>query len=251
MTTTTALVILGNLLSVLAFGVIGSKLVRLAMRHRRAPELVLGLGLLLLVLGLPLLAASGMGRVTVGEVRQLPLIAGLLSLTASVALQSAFVWRTFRPDRHWALGLCVALGAAELCVAASIVHAIQTSPPDLPATIATRDAVSWLRVPMTVSYVWIAIEGSLQFRMSRRREALGLGNPVITNRFALWGFTGALGASNTIVSTVLHLNGMTPFAHPAGAACLGIGSSIASIALFLTFLPPSRYVAWVRSPSGA
>ena len=77
MSTTTMLVILGNLLFVIACGTIGTHLLRLARRTGRTPERLLGLGLLQLVFAIPMLGASGMGRVTVMEVKLPLVIAGL------------------------------------------------------------------------------------------------------------------------------------------------------------------------------
>ncbi|MBW2388228.1 MAG: hypothetical protein JRG89_07290 [Deltaproteobacteria bacterium] len=251
MTTTTLLVILGNLLFVIACGAIGGHLVLLARRTGHAPERLLGSGLLLLVLSIPLLGASGMGRVTVGEVKLPLVIAGLALLSMSVLCQSAFVWRTFRPGRSWALMLTVSLGIAEFVVSGWILHAILNSAPELPASAATREGIFFIRIPLTISYAWTSIEGFMQYRMARRRQKLGIGDAVLTNRFFVWSSTGALAFSNTVVSSALHLHGMTPFNHPLSAALLGVGSTLSSIGLLLVFLPPARYLDWIKARSAA
>ncbi len=246
MPTTTLLVVLGNILFVIACGTIGVHLTLLARRTSRTPELLLGSGLLLIVTGIPMLALSGMGRVTIGELRLPLVIAGLALLSLSVVCQTAFVWRTFRPSTWWAPALTALLGVAELLVAGAILQAILNAAPDTPAVEVTHQSVSWIRLPFAISYSWTAIEGFQQYRMAQRRQKLGIGDPVLTNRFLLWSCTGALACSNVLVSSALHMLGVTPFNHPLGAALMGIGSTIASVTLSLVFLPPARYVGWVR-----
>jgi hypothetical protein len=249
MSTTTMLVLLGNLLFIVACGAIGVHLLLLARRTGRSPERLLGTGLLLLVVSIPLLGASGMGRLTVGEVKLPIAMTGLALLSLSVFCQSAFVWRTFRPDRSWALVLTLALGMAEFAVSAEVVRALVNSAPDLTASAATRDAIFWIRIPLMISYAWTSIEGFAQFRMARRRQKHGIGDAVLSNRFLIWSSTGALAFSNTVISSVLHLNGMTPFNHPLSAAVLGVGSMFASFGLLLVFLPPARYLDCIKDRS--
>lgn len=245
-----ALVVLGNLIFILVCGTVGVRLVLKAQRTRQIPEFLLGTGLVLLVIGLPMLGASGMGRVTVGELKVPLIVAGLALFALSVVFQSAFVWRTFRPGRIWALTLTVILGVAGFWVMARILMAVFTSPVDVMSVDAVRESVLWLRIPFTAVYAWTAIEGFQQFLMARRREKIGIGDPVLTNRFLLWSGSGALACVNTIVSTILHILHMTPFNHPLGAACLGIGATLASLAMLLVFIPPTRYTRWLRARHG-
>ncbi len=253
MTTTVLLVISGNLIFVVASSVIGFNLLRLGIGSRRLPESLLGSGFVSLVLGIPLLAASGLGRAVVADVRTPPLIAGLFFLAMTVGCLSSFVWQTFRPGRRWALGLPVALVCSEFVIMAEILRLLSISAGDLPAAQVVRDTVLWIRVPMTVTFTWMCVEGTTQFAKARKREALGLGGPIVTNRFLLFALSGGFAALNTLVSSILHANGMTPFTHPAGAACFAAGSTVGATTLFLAFLPPARYVAWInaRGPRAA
>lgn len=251
MTATTLLVILGNLLFVITCGAIGGHLVALAHRTGRTPERLLGSGLLLLVLSIPLLGASGLGRVTVGEINLPFVVAGLALFSISVLCQSAFVWQTFRPGRSWALVLALTLGIAEFAVSGGILHSILNSAPDLRASAVTRDGIFWVRIPLAISYAWTSIEGFMQYRMAQRRQKLGIGDAVLTNRFYVWGGTGVLAFSNTVISSALHLQGMTPFNHPLSAALLGVGAALTSIGLLLVFLPPVRYLDWIKARNAA
>ncbi len=249
MTFSMLLVILGNLVFVLATGAIGIRLLRLGARTRQAPETLLGTGFALLVITIPMLAVSGLGRVVVESVRMGPLVAGLVCLSLAVACMSSFVWRTFHPGRRWPAVVPIVLGSVEIAILFSILGRLDAAAPDVPASTVVRDVVLWLRMPMTLSFGWMFFEGFKAFRSARRRDALGLGNPVVTNRFLLFAIGGGFAALNTVVSTILHAYGMTPFAHPAGAACFATGSTIGGATLFLAFLPPARYLAWVRARS--
>jgi hypothetical protein len=247
MATTALLVILGNLVFVLTCGTIGLHLIRLSRRTGRSPELLLGLGLIFIVMGISMLRASGMGRATVSEV-SIPLIAaGNTALALSILFQGAFVCRTFRPGRRWAIALASSLGLAELGITAEIVHALVNSAPDTPEVVATHWGVFLIRGPLAACYGWTAIEGFLQFRMAQRRQKLGIGDAILTNRFLLFCVMGVLSCANAIISSALHRVGMTPFSHPVSAAFLGLGSAMVSLVLLLAFLPPVRYLDWIRT----
>ena len=247
---TALVVVLGNLIFILACGTVGVRLLLKAKRTRQAPELYMGLSLLLMVGGVPMLAASGIGRTTVGELR-LPLLAvGLAMLAGSIAFQSAFVVRTFRPGLAWARLLGLSLSAFGIVVMSRIVFAAATSPADMMSVDAVRATVLWIRVPFAASYAWTAVEGFRQFRMAQRREKLDLGDPILTNRFFLWTCVGGLACANSALATVLHVYRVTPFNHPLGATCMGVGASLASIALLLAFMPPGRYIGWLRARHG-
>ncbi|MDP6977730.1 MAG: hypothetical protein QF570_03895 [Myxococcota bacterium] len=247
MNTTALLVILGNLIFVAASGVIGFNLLRLGIRNRRLPETLLGAGFASLMIGIPLLAASRLGRGGIDDVRSAPLIAGLLCIAVAAACLSSFVWRTFRPGRRWAVAVPVAVACCELAIMTEILRTLSTSPGDMPAAQVVRDVVLWIRVPLTITFTWMFVEGITQFAKAKKREALGLSDPIVTNRFLLFSLSGGFAALNTLVSLLLHANGMTPFTHPAGAACFATGSTVGGTALFLAFLPPARYVAWIQA----
>lgn len=86
--------------------------------------------------------------------------------------------------------------------------------------------------------------------MAQRREKIDIGDPVLTNRFTLWTGVGALACANSVITTMLHAVQITAFNHPVGAAALGIGASLTSVALFLVFMPPVRYIEWIRMRGG-
>ena len=243
---TLALVIAGNLLFVLACGTAGVKLLLLASRSRQVPELSLGLAFVLMIVGIPLAGASGLGRGTVSEVSSPLLAIALLLLAVAITGQAVFTWRTFRINAKWALTLVLVVAVTTLSAAISVVHTVQTATPEALAKEATNGGILSLRLPLLIVYFWTSIEGALQYRMARRRQILGLGDPVVTNRFLLWASVGGFAFLNSLTSAILHLKGMTPSSDPIAAACLAFGGALGSVFLYLVFMPPATYIDFVK-----
>lgn len=241
MVPTLPLVVLGNGLFALAGGVVGVRLLLLARRTEGLPEGLLGFGFLGLVVAIPLVGIAGMGRATVAELQFELVVAGMLLLWAAAACQTAFTWLTFRPRAGWAKALVIGLAAGEACIVAGVFHAFLMAPGDVHSFAAAGSWTFWIRVPLLVNYGWTAVESLLQYRMARRRAALGLGSAVVRNRFLLFGMVGLSAAATTAVSSVLHLQGMAPTAHPLAAAVMATGGSTAAVLLYLAFMPPRAY----------
>lgn len=68
-----------------------------------------------------------------------------------------------------------------------------------------------------------------------RPQTLSIGASITASTSATWGNSAGL-----------HLQEMSPFNHPLGAASLGVGSAFASFALYLAFVPPVRYLDWIK-----
>lgn len=244
-------VAIGQLVFALACGTVGVRLLLLHRRTRQLPELLLGVGLLAMITCVPLLAVSGLGRGLVGSLRFTPMIMGLGLFALSVTCLCSFTWRTFRPDTRWGGLVVAAVCAAQLAAAIGATRALAATPAEVETTAA---AVGWLvalRVPAIVNFAWVAIEGFIQWRMARRRLTLGIGDPVVTNRFALWSAVGIFTTSNNLVSTWLQSQGMGPVAHPGGAAVIATSGAVSSVLLWLVFMTPARYRAWVTRRSTA
>jgi hypothetical protein len=92
--------------------------------------------------------------------------------------------------------------------------------------------------------LWASLEALITWRILRRRIRLGLANPLVVNRIALWGLASGAAAIGMAIGYLATFFGL----HYAGAiveipiAVLGL---VAAAALWLSFLPPSRYEAWV------
>jgi len=238
-------VVASQVLFLLTCGTVGVRLIGLWRRTGREPEMLLGASLLTMVVCLPVLTASGMGRGSVGDLR-LPLVAlGLGLLSLAVAGMSGFTWKTFRPHSRWGAIAVVAIAALQGCALAGSLHALAAADPGVPSTRAATGWLVLLRLPGLANFCWTAVEAFVQWRMARRRLAVGLGDPVVANRFALWCVIGVFLALNNAVSTYLQSRGMGPVAHPVGASAVAVAAVVSATLMWLVFLTPERYHAWI------
>lgn len=216
------------------------------LRTRQLPELAVGIGFLLVGCGLPLMAAGGIGRASCGDLDLLPIALGLAAIGGGIGALNLFTWRVFQPHRSWARALALGSFAAGGGVALGAVRALALAPADAdPIAFATHWWLG-LRLLFELWYAWTAVESLREWAMARRRLALGLSDPVVTNRFLLWGTMGAALALNGLVATLLEQRGLSPVHDAAPAVVLALNGLVAGSLMLLTFMPPRSYVDLVR-----
>jgi hypothetical protein len=186
-----------SLVSFAAVGtVLGARLLLLARRTRRFPELSLGLGLLLIcALGHPFCAVGrlpGMFGTALGD----SLFAlGLGLCSSGISLLYAFTWRVFRPSERWS-GCAVATACMLLAgLTAGLVHASGQAESLAEILPLTRPFAVGIALSVGVAFLWTGVESWAHARRLSRRLALGLAEPVLLNRFKLWGTAGIAGAA--------------------------------------------------------
>lgn len=236
-----------NGLFVIACGGVGVRLLIQFGRTQALPEFYLGAGFCCMVGSLALLGASGLGRLAAGEVDLAALAIGLVLMWLAIFTQATFTWTVFRPKSALAENLVLAIGAGEALIVGGALHALGGADPELPSFQAAWFWTLLLRQPLALVYGWTSLEAFIQWVMARRRDRLGIGSPVVTDRFALWGWTAIIAGSSTAVSTWLHLQGRSPFADPWAAAFLGLSGLVGAILLYLAFLPPRWYLRRVEA----
>jgi len=235
-----------NLLFIATCGVVGVRLLLLARRTREQPELFLGAGLCCYVTGIPILAFSGLGRAAVDDVNFAIAVSGLSVFGAGVVAQAAFTWKTFRPAAGWAAGAVLAVALCEVFVTAGYFNALFSAPPGTASQGASGWWVVGLVVPMTCVSWWSCGEALHQYGMARKRQAIGLGDAVVTNRLLLWAFVGFFaGLSNCVVST-LQIRGMAVTADPVAAGTMAAFATVSALGLYLVFMPPPAYVRFIE-----
>lgn len=255
----TGTLLLANALFILACGVIGLRLLLLSRRTHALPEFYLGLGLTCMVAAFAALGASGLGRETAGDVNLALTAVGMALLWLSITSQVAFTWKTFRADSAWAELLVMSIGAVEAVAVGGLLYALGAAERATPSFEAARDWTSILRLPMLLGYAWAGVEAWHQLRRARRRDALGLGDPIVTNRFLLWASMSFCALAGSAVSMGLHLAGKGPLADPLAAGVLALAGAGAGVLLWLAFLPPAWYSRFISqraarvgaSPAGA
>ncbi|HRI72142.1 MAG TPA: hypothetical protein PK156_48245 [Polyangium sp.] len=230
-----ALVALAVFVSLL--GLVSARLLGLAARTRQAPELLLGLSTALPLVGY----TFGFYGAAVGHgvpAQWIAEISGSLVDMGFVATV-VFVWRVFRPDERWAKVLVLGIVAALLAM--SVVNHVIPWDDGVPSAIVPR---SILR---TISYAWVAIESLHYGRLMRRRVSFGLAEPLLADRFSLWGFAHiclALMLMLLMAGVKLHLSG-ADFARLCTFSGFVLGL-LGAVPLLLSFFPTSRYVRHVE-----
>ncbi|MGH0038353.1 MAG: hypothetical protein ACQGVK_25245 [Myxococcota bacterium] len=175
---------------------------------------------------------------------------------ASIGVAGAylFTWQTFRPGSEVAKGLVT---IALAVMAASLVAVGLT---DGFAVRVLNGPAYWVHLATKLAFLpWIAVESFRYSSLQSKRLALGLADPLVANRFWLWGWWSTamllLGLSDPIARLwyVQRTGSTTQWVPELGlpivnttiffTSVLGL---VAATALFLTFFPTARYRAWIE-----
>lgn len=211
----------------LASLVVGARLLALAARTRALAEAAFGTSLFLGGAGYLLLVLAF--RVVAVESAPLPLAVGNLLLHIGSMALAIGTWRVFRPAERWPGAVVAAIGVVLATSFAIRLAYVQVVPP--PASVFWMSTLAGAAV-----YAWSAEESLRYWRMMRRREALGLADPAITQRFGLWGLCTACAVgmhAASVAGRVIAGDALPPAAVVASSA-LGL---VAAVSLSLAFFP--------------
>ena len=232
-----------------------------ARRTPGAPEFWAGIYFLGAATGMPLrlIGASFLGK-DLALAEAINGVGHLGLLGASIGL-TVFTWRVFHQGSQTVRTVAFALMAAQVMTTAITLFGGFLTSEDSLSVIATngmRVVPSW----------WACFESLRYWRNMRRRNSIGLADPIVTNRFALWAiWTGAFA---TLPTLALILRVVVPLW--LGDTQQGPGEQLAvltsllsvlriamlmtgivgAVALVLSFFPPQRYLDRLqRGGSGA
>jgi hypothetical protein len=230
----------------LASTAVGARLLLVSRRTRGFPEFVLGLSLTAITgIGFPIVLLTEL-RQTIG-----PLLTFAADFVGSfvVAMGFAgfyvFTWRVFRPDSRWAAALTMLCsGAALVATAATVWLAIGIESSEQKFSI-VRGWEILLFTSAAVGFLWSAVEALRYHAMLRRRLALGLADGVVTNRVLLWGLTGVAAGAALMILTLLRLADVNYMSAPVALFTAAVCGLLASVFLYLAFLPPAAYLRWI------
>jgi hypothetical protein len=123
-----------------------------------------------------------------------------------------------------------------LAVPASRVPSFADSPTGVGASV-----VLW-----TAGWFWASGESLHYYGMLRRRLRLGLADPVVANRFLLWGVGAGVGGciSASLIATTAA--GTDVHNDPLPQLLLSISGIVGPITRYLGFMPPARYLDFIR-----
>jgi len=235
----------GLLIPVL-ISLLSARLFRLALRTRRLPEALVGSYFLLAPFAISL--AIRVDRFAPEHAPWARAGANALFTLAGVALL-LFTWLVFRRDARWARGLAVggSLGIVALWTAGFPLGAYRSG------------SSFFLLLPVYASYLWVFVESLHYYRLLRRRRRIGFADPVVTNRFLLF----AIWTGGVVAITLLGLIGaLVQMADGGTRDGGGLGDPTLllitrlltlpiAVSIWLTFLAPERYHAWLRRSAEA
>lgn len=231
--------------------VVGLRLLSLWWRTRQLPELCIGLGIVLIsAVGMPL---SALGRLpnTVGTLFGNVVFAVGLSLACSgIALLFAFTWRVFRAEARWARFAMLAVSLAMVTLDLGLLHAASQRSTLSEILAGTRPWAVGIVSMVVLAFAWGGFEALRYFHLLRRRQALGLADPVVTNRFLLWAVADwtAVVLCGSVVGFLLA--GKAVLVDPLALCAIALTGTVMSVTWYLTFFPPAAYLRYVGHASG-
>ena len=221
---------------------IGLRLVWLAYRNRELPELLIGIG----ILGIgPAGFAGTIFALLLGprhpSAGACLLAAATLAVSVGAVAAYVFNWTVFRRGDRWAKGI---VGAAALLFAVCFVGRLTTGGFALPLHLDV-----WLHlysIVMTGSLLWGSGESLRYYALMRRRLRIGLADPLVSNRFLLWGLgIGSAGVGSVISIAFTLVTGSAPQEFDWITLSNSLFGLAAAVLMWIAFLPPAPYRRWI------
>ncbi len=162
-----------------------------------------------------------------------------LQRLALIAL-AVFIWRIFGTQR---LSRTLVLSATVIIVTGDWLYTLWVQ--RWPESVLPWYASVARQVVFSVPFIWSTVETAIEHLKSRRRLALGLVDPVTTDRLFLWAqgcacfsiiCLLAAGAAGTSTETLLF---------SAIQVVLGILYAVVAAFVILILFPPTRYLNWI------
>lgn len=224
------------LLGISAFGavsfVVGLRLVLLSRRTGLMPERLIGISLFLAGgLGTALLVAAGFA----GDARWAVSTASVLMINLGVAALGVFTWRVFRPTL---LGATLVAACVALLFLSMIVERFTG---EYLGAARTDFAIAADYAGRLLLYGWATWESFRQYALARRRVRIGLTEPLLANRFLLWG-VGTSAALGIWLHAFWSELARRPDRTESYLVITALGTTCA-LAIWLAFFPPRAYRA--------
>lgn len=225
---------------------IGGRLLLLARRTRRLPEAALG-GMLvgLMGIGYPL-AVCSQAEAHIGvQAAKLCLHLGNLFINLGFLLVFVFNWQVFRPNSGWAKATTLLAAAVLILHFGSIIWVVGDLESLATSIEVTRHYALLTLGTSVVGYLWSAVE-SIRYRsMLERRVAIGLADPIVSNRFLLWSLMGAVTAIGSVANCYFLIAHIDVIRDPMAQAVVTATGIFQAALLYLTFVPPNFYTKWL------
>lgn len=244
---------MAELLGLLGFGtfltvsvVVGTRLLLLARRTRKLPELAIGLNFVLAgAVGYALLLAAESMRVLPAPWDGRASFAGVTAISIGAGFVALFSRAVFRPTSFPAgFALLVLLAWLSLGVFGSwMLHVLGIE----------SGLGGWLgrwgpNLGLLVAYGWAAFEPLRFHLLMRRRMRIGMGDPLVANRLLLWGIGTFAVAGVAAIHLVAQLLGRFELP-PSWIGVVSLLVLAAAIAEWLAFFPPRAWRERFATPA--
>jgi hypothetical protein len=221
---------------------VGVRLVALYTRTRRPPELLIGIG----ILGVGPLGMGGLlvaAALAAAGSAAAPAAAGSAVFAIIVGLVAAglFNWQVYRPDSN---GARLAVGLA--VVVAGIGFGLEIGVTAFADPLHPGPGVKVVTLCNAGTLLWGSAESLLYWRMMRRRLALGLADPLVTNRFLLYGVgIGSAGVGGMVSLVAQLVLGKSMAEMPVLMLSNSLFGLVAAACMGVAFLPPPFWRRWI------
>jgi len=234
----------------------GIRLISLAVRTREKPELWGGLYFIGAAIGIPMRLFGSSLYLTNPELANTINTIGHCSFAFGTIAMTIFTFHVFHRESSRARIFATLTIAA---IAATSTHTILGGF----ASIENSYSVVATNFSRLIPTSWAFYESLRYYRSMRRRQSLGLADPVVTNRFLLWSiWTGAV-TLLPLIALALRTVGIVSLGNDEYATDLSalivstmlkgvrvlfvIIAPVAAIALSLSFFAPATYIDRIRS----
>ena len=236
---------MADLLGLIGFGsflavslAVGIRLLLLARRTRKLPELAMGLNFVVAgFIGYALLVAAESLHLLPGRLAGFGSFFGVSGISIGGAFVCLFTQRVFQTHNRVAIA-ALALLSGWFALASYGAWVLNV------AKVQQGFGV-WLghwgaHIGLLAAYGWSTGESLRYYALMRRRVQVGVGDALVANRFLLWG----IGTLATVLVTLLYM-GMQLLGHyELPASLVGVSSLlvlVTAIAEWLAFFPPQSY----------
>lgn len=235
------------------------KLLLQARRQGGGPEGWAGLFFLGAAAGMPMRMVGATLMQAGAESGPILNVAGHVGMGVSALALTVFTWKVFHPDSTRGRAVAMTLIASQVGTVgfgfvSGHIHVEESG------------AIVAINAMRVVPTVWACFESVRYWLRMRRRVALGVGDPVVANRFALWAIWTAAFAALPATALVLRVFVPMFVTHPEDPAVveqvmtqlmgilryvLASTGLVGLVALTLSFFPPDSYLARLRARAGA
>jgi hypothetical protein len=242
------LVTVGSILLCALVGtVVGLKLLGIAARSGKFPEFAIGAALFVYsaVGQTSALARAALSDEASVALRMTLAVVSLLALYATLLGLSLFTWQVFGAESRWRQALTAGVAVTGLLFTALTIRAawLQITA-SVPLDLYGRIGIT---PHFTLAFGWVSLESLRYHAQMRRRQALGLADPVVTNRFLVWGAgegVASLVVLALFVTSAVHAE--TSIGDPLIRLFMTLAGLVNALVWWLSFMPPKAYLRWVR-----